>query len=105
MDKVSFVIPCYQSALTLEGVVEEIRKTMEGLAEYSYEIILVNDASPDPTMEVIRKLCGRYENITGVSLARNFGQHSALMAGFRQVTGSRICPPSGAGQQSRPGGR
>ena len=90
MDKVSFVIPCYQSALTLEGVVEEIRKTMEGLAEYSYEIILVNDASPDPTMEVIRKLCGRYENITGVSLARNFGQHSALMAGFRQVTGDIV---------------
>lgn len=87
MKKVSFVIPCYRSELTLEKVVEEIRTTMETLTEYSYEIILVNDCSPDDTFQVIRKLCEKYKNICGLDLAKNFGQHGALMAGFHQVTG------------------
>lgn len=90
MDKVSFVIPCYRSELTLEGVVEEVRTAMAGLKRYSYEIVLVNDCSPDHTLQVIRTLCDKYDNITGVSLARNFGQHAALMAGFRHVTGDII---------------
>ena len=90
MDKVSFVIPCYRSELTLEGVVAEVRSAMAGLGEYGYEIVLINDCSPDHTLEVIRKICEKYDNITGVSLARNFGQHAALMAGFRHVTGDII---------------
>lgn len=87
MKKVSFVIPCYRSALTIGKVVKEIQDTMKGLAKYSYEIILVNDCSPDDTFEVISALCNENENICGVDLAKNFGQHGALMAGFHQVTG------------------
>ena len=87
MKKVSFVIPCYRSALTIGNVVKEIQDTMENLTQYSYEIILVNDCSPDDTFEVITSLCKENENICGVDLAKNFGQHGALMAGFHQVTG------------------
>lgn len=90
MDKVSFVIPCYRSEVTLEKVISEIQETMTGLSRYTYEIILVNDCSPDGTLSVIRKLCGLYDNITGISLVRNFGQHAALMAGFRHVTGDIV---------------
>ncbi|MBO5093099.1 MAG: glycosyltransferase family 2 protein [Lachnospiraceae bacterium] len=90
MDKVSFVIPCYRSETTLPHVIAEIRGTMEGMRDYSYEIVLVNDCSPDGTMRVIRELCETYDNIRGVCLARNFGQHAALMAGFRHVTGDII---------------
>jgi len=90
MDKVSFVIPCYHSELTLEGVVEEIRRTMASLVQYSYEIVLVNDCSPDGTLQVIKKICEKYNNVTGISLVRNFGQHAALMAGFRHVTGDIV---------------
>lgn len=86
-EKVSFVIPCYNSSLTLEKVVAEIRDTMERLNKYTWEIILVNDCSPDNTFQVIEKLCTRYTNICGVNLAKNFGQHGALMAGFHQVKG------------------
>ena len=86
-EKVSFVIPCYNSSLTLEKVVAEIRDTMEKLNKYTWEIILVNDCSPDNTFQVIEKLCTRYTNICGVNLAKNFGQHGALMAGFHQVKG------------------
>lgn len=87
MKKVSFVIPCYCSAPTIEKVVNEIQNAMDKLSLYTYEIILVNDCSPDNTFEVIEKLCCKYSNICGVNLAKNFGQHGALMAGFHQVTG------------------
>lgn len=87
-ERISIVIPCYRSEGMIEGVVEEIEKEMEKLRErYSYEIILVNDCSPDHTFEVIRKLCDQKKYIIGVNLARNFGQHAALMAGFHQVKG------------------
>ena len=85
---VSFVIPCYRSRDTIGGVVEEIGAAMEKLAQvYDYEVILVNDCSPDDTFSQIRKLCRQDERITGVNLAKNFGQHAALMAGFHQVKG------------------
>ncbi len=54
--------------------------------------MLVNDCSPDDTFEVIKKLCGENNNITGISLAKNFGQHGALMAGFHYAKGDiTIC--------------
>ena len=87
MSKVSFVIPCYRSAKTLEGVVAEIRETMQSMTAYEYDIFLVNDCSPDDTYEVITALAQKYKNITGISLAKNFGQHAALMAGLRKADG------------------
>ena len=85
---VSIVIPCYRSAEMIGGVVADINREMEKLQEkYRWEIILVNDCSPDNTFDVIRELCREYTNICGVNLARNFGQHAALMAGFHQVKG------------------
>lgn len=91
MKKVSFVIPCYRSENTITGVVEEIEKTMMALKEvYSFEIVLVNDSSPDNTMGTIRKLCEEKKYITGIGFARNFGQHAALMAGLRQASGDYV---------------
>lgn len=88
MKKVSFVIPCYRSAMTIGKVVAEIEKSMKRLADrYSYELILVNDYPEDDTFEVIRKLVEEKEYITGINLARNFGQHAALMAGFHYCDG------------------
>lgn len=87
---ISFVIPCYKSAQTIRGVVEELTNTMEDLAGYEYEVILVNDCSPDETFLVIRQLCEGNSRIKGINLARNFGQHAALMAGFRYVRGDIV---------------
>lgn len=84
---VSFVIPCYRSEQTITGVVEEIRQAMEKLPDYTYEVVLVNDCSPDDTFGTIRQLCEKYDNIIGINLARNFGQHSAIMAGLHYTTG------------------
>lgn len=90
MGKISFVIPCYRSEKTLEGVVTEIRDTMQALQKYEYDIFLVNDCSPDDTYGVIKALCRKYGNITGISLAKNFGQHAALMAGLRKADGDIV---------------
>ena len=87
---ISFVIPCYRSQQTIGGVIEEINSTMEGMPEYTHEIILVNDASPDQTYETIRELCRQHKNICGINLAKNFGQHAALMAGFHYVHGEIV---------------
>lgn len=90
MKKVSFVIPCYRSEHTLPNVVAEIEEKMKTLAQYEYDIFLVNDCSPDNTLEVIRRLCGEHDNIKGISFAKNFGQHSALMAGLRHSDGDYV---------------
>ena len=87
---VSFVIPCYRSAQTIGKVVGEIDAAMKAMDAYDHEIVLVNDGSPDGTFEVIRELCAGRKDICGVNLARNFGQHAALMAGFRYVHGDVV---------------
>lgn len=90
MQMISFVIPCYRSSQTLPGVIREIKDTMKTLKNYEYEIVLVNDSSPDDTFCVITGLCRENDNITGINLARNFGQHAALMAGFHYVKGDVV---------------
>ena len=65
-EKLSFVIPCYRPEKTLEAVVEEINSTVKEMPEYTHEIILVNDSSPDDTLGVIRRLCEKYDFITGI---------------------------------------
>ena len=90
MSLVSFVIPCYRSEKTLPAVIEEINATMEKLEGYDHEIILVNDSSPDGTIQTIRGLCKENANIKGIDLAKNFGQHAALMAGMRHTKGDVV---------------
>lgn len=90
MKKISFIIPCYASSKVIEFTVDEIKDTMSKNIEYSYEIILVNDCSPDNTFEVIRNICNHSKEIIGINLAKNFGQHSAIMAGFHYASGDII---------------
>lgn len=90
MEKISFVIPCYRSQNTIKSVIEEVKSTMTDLIEYDYEIILINDCSPDDTFKVIRTMAEQDSRITGVNLAKNFGQHAALMAGFHHSNGDII---------------
>lgn len=85
--KITVSIPCYRSAKTLPYVVEQIRKTIAQRPNYTYQIILVNDCSPDNTFDVIRSLCEEDENIIGVNLSRNWGQATARMASIPYIEG------------------
>lgn len=90
MTKLSFVIPCYNSEKTLPTVVNEIIQTVALHDGYDYEIILINDSSPDCVFDVITRLADQNPKIKGIDLAKNFGQHSAIITGFHYVTGDIV---------------
>ena len=96
--KLSFVIPCYRSENTIETVVQEIRDTVATRTGTDYEIILVNDCSPDGVWQVIKRLAAEDSHIRGICLAKNFGQHCALMAGYAQTTGDYVISLDDDGQ-------
>lgn len=87
---VSFVIPCYCSEKTIEAVVAEIIEKVKEQSEYDYEIILINDFSKDDTKNVIKGLAEADHKIVAIDFSRNFGQHSAIMAGFWKVKGEYV---------------
>ena len=79
---ISVVIPVYNSQATLPELVRRLDKVLSGLAEH-YEVILVNDDSPDQSWEVITALAKQYACVKGVDLMRNYGQHNATLCGVR----------------------
>ena len=91
-EKISFVIPCYNSTRTIGHVVQEIKDVMsKEMCRYDYEIVLVNDGSPDrTTYGAILEIVHTENHIKGINLARNFGQPSAVMAALNHVTGDYI---------------
>ena len=94
----SFVIPCYRSEHTVMTVVDEIEETMLKRPEYDYEIILVNDGSPDNVWDVISDRAAKDKNIIGINLSKNFGQHCALMAGYNNCSGDYVVSLDDDGQ-------
>ena len=89
-EKISVVIPCYKCEDTILYVINEIVKTMQEHQHESFEVILVDDGSPDNTFSVLEKAASQNKHLIAVELSRNFGQHSALMAAYSFVTGDYI---------------
>lgn len=87
--KISVVSPVYRGE---KMVSELVRRNVEALTSITddYEIILVNDASPDNSWQAIEAECKKNPNVKGLNLSRNFGQHYAITAGLRYATGDWI---------------
>jgi undecaprenyl-phosphate 4-deoxy-4-formamido-L-arabinose transferase len=84
----SIVIPVYNGAKSIAGLVHAL-ETLE--IEGGHEIVLVNDGSPDDSLAVCRRLLGEAKvPITLVNLARNFGEHNAIMTGLRHARGAYV---------------
>ena len=101
MDKktlLSFVIPCYRSQNTILKVVDEIEQTVKTRDGYDYEIILVNDCSTDDVWSVISELSQKNDRVIAINLAKNFGQHSALLAGYNHCSGDYVISLDDDGQ-------
>lgn len=98
--EISVVIPCYKSSQTIGFVVNEIRSVLGRLKKNDYEIILVNDCSPDEgrTISAIRTLCTEDRRILGIDLAFNSGQSAATMAGLSHASGEYIVVGDDDGQ-------
>jgi len=82
---VSIVIPCYRSERSIELLVDKL-----ATLPLTIEVILVDDESPDGTWEAIGRCCQKHDFVTGYSLARNVGQHNALLVGIRKARYSTI---------------
>lgn len=80
--RISAVIPVYRGEQSLPELVERLDRVLKNAAE-AYEIILVNDGSPDNSWEVIESLSSRFPALRGIRLMRNYGQHNATLCGVR----------------------
>ncbi len=79
---VSIVVPVYKGETLIEPLVAELTKTLPSFAN-EYEIILVNDGSPDLSWSVIQDLACRHKGVRGICMMRNYGQHNATLCGVR----------------------
>jgi glycosyltransferase involved in cell wall biosynthesis len=80
----SVVIPVYHGAVTIAKLVESVQ---EKLREYSFEVILVNDGSKDDSERKCLELSEKFDNISFLSLRKNFGEFNAVMCGLNHVKG------------------
>lgn len=85
----SIIIPCYKSSQTIRKVVEMTMQELDRLNRKEYEFVLVDDCSPDggDTMAALMGLVRDYPCVKVVELAKNAGQHNAVMAGLNHATG------------------
>lgn len=86
---ISIVSPVYRAEKILPVLVEEISSTMRKIGE-TFEIILVDDRSPDNSWEVMKELSKRYENLRIYRLSKNFGQHATITAGLTKAKGDWV---------------
>lgn len=86
---ISIVSPVYRAEKILPILVSEINLVMERIGE-DYEIILVDDRSPDNSWEVMKVLSSQNSKIKSIRLSRNFGQHSAIFAGLTKTKGDWV---------------
>jgi undecaprenyl-phosphate 4-deoxy-4-formamido-L-arabinose transferase len=87
--ELSIVVPVYRSAECLRALVEAIGQALAPIG-HPYEIVLVNDDSPDEAWAIIEGLCKENCNVVGIDLRRNFGQDNALLTGIRVARGRYI---------------
>ncbi len=81
---VSIVIPVYRGEKFLAHLIDRISSVLPGIAE-NFEVLLVNDGSPDNSWALIEQLAARYPWVRGIRLMRNYGQHNATLCGVREA--------------------
>jgi glycosyltransferase involved in cell wall biosynthesis len=82
--KISVVVPVYKSSDTLPLLVDEVGKVLPNVAD-EFELVLVNDGSPDQSWKIISDLAQTHSWVRGVDLMRNYGQHNATLCGIREA--------------------
>ncbi|MBK6979594.1 MAG: glycosyltransferase [Cytophagaceae bacterium] len=87
--KFSIVSPVYGASSLLIELVARIHKSVSEITD-NYEIVLVNDHSPDNSWEIIQEIIKNDQKVTGINLSKNFGQQNAINAGLDYATGDYI---------------
>jgi dolichol-phosphate mannosyltransferase len=87
--KLSCVIACYKDAQAIPVMYDRLVKVFAGI-KTRYEIIFVNDASPDDSQRVIEAICASDPDVIGINHSRNFGSQSAFLSGMTLATGDAV---------------
>lgn len=87
--KLSVISPIYKGEKMLDELVFRVETSVETFTK-DYEIILVNDSSPDDSWNRIKEICAKDKKVKGVNLSRNFGQHYAITAGLTESAGEWV---------------
>lgn len=91
MNKISIVVPCYNEQEVVEIFYEQLIKIINQIKnKYLYEIIFIDDGSKDRTLEVLKELKEKDENVKLISFSRNFGKESAIYAGLSNSIGEFV---------------
>ena len=86
---ISIVSPVYKAEHIVDELVKQLMSAIEPITD-NYEIILIEDHSPDSSWIKIQQQCTKHPNVKGIKLSRNFGQHSAIAAGLHHATGTYV---------------
>ena len=86
---ISVVVPVYGCAECLLALYQRLELAIKGITQ-DFEIVLINDSSPDRAWTVITDLCKKDKRVKGINLSKNFGQHYAITAGMDFAKGQWI---------------
>ncbi len=86
--ELSIVIPVYRGANTISPLIDKLGEFLQG--RYRFEVVLVNDGSPDNSAQVCRRLASALPWVRFVNLSRNFSEHNAVMAGLNHARGEHV---------------
>ncbi|GAA4268001.1 glycosyltransferase family 2 protein [Hyunsoonleella aestuarii] len=87
--KISVVSPIYKTEKSIQELVDRLNEVLAMLCD-NFEIILVEDGSPDNSWNIIKEICKNDSNVKGIKLSRNFGQHNAITCGLNAARGDWI---------------
>lgn len=90
MKKISVIIPAYNEEESLPLLYERMRKLMEQMNDYDFEILFINDGSKDNTIKIIKELRNKDNRICYLDFSRNFGKEIAMIAGLDYATGDCV---------------
>ena len=85
----SIVVPCYRSGDWLADLARRVKSAM-ATREWTYELLLVNDSSPDMTWQAIQEIAGSDESVRGINLAFNTGQFRTTFCGIQEAKGEIV---------------
>ena len=90
MKKISVIIPAYNEEESLPMLYDRMKKLMENMENYEFEILFVNDGSKDNTLKIIKELNQKDPKVRYISFSRNFGKEAAMYAGLEAAEGDYV---------------
>src|SRR5438093_1424543 len=87
---VSIVLPVYSEEAVIEQTHAELTRALQGLTDYRYEIVFVDDGSHDGTSRILRRIASTDPHARVIRFSRNFGHQVAITAGIRRARGDAI---------------